>query len=131
MVKDYTVLDGMINNQSTVLKAAYDRGYAHGVTDGKDSMASVSVKHAREEYDRGYTEGWSAGSDAIMKFVVSKFVEIPSDVEIMTDDTKQILKDASNYIDRLLNSGLGKQKSLEYLKKFIETENNKEEEVQN
>ena len=75
MVKDYTVLDGMINNQTAVLKAAYDRGYAHGMIDGKDSMTSVVVKEARERYDEGFRMGYSSGSDAVMEHVVKKFVE--------------------------------------------------------
>ena len=125
MVKDYTVLDGMTNNQRAVLKAAYDRGYEHGIVDGKDSMASASAKHAKEEYDRGFNDGWAGGSDAVMENVVKKIlgknkhIDVPSNKEVVTVD---LIKDALEYIERLLNSGLGKKKSLEFLRKFIESE---------
>ena len=61
MMKDYTVLDGMITNQSAVLKAAYDRGYAHGLTDGAEKTTSEMSKAERKNYDKGYMEGYKAG----------------------------------------------------------------------
>ena len=133
MVKDYTVLDGMINNQASVLKDAYDRGYVHGMADGKDSMASEVVRQSREKYDEGFKEGYTAGSDAVMEHVVKKIVgiedvQLPEEKETVTKD--MILK-SLDYIERLLHSGLGKKQSLEYLKKFIESEASGEEKVKN
>ena len=74
MTKDYTVLDGMITNQAAVIKAAYDRGYSHGVADGENSMQSELVRQCRAEYDKGYHAGYTAGSDAVMEHVVQKLV---------------------------------------------------------
>ena len=61
MMKDYTVLDGMITNQSAVLKAAYDRGYTHGLADGIDKTTFEMSKKDRKDYDKGYMEGYKAG----------------------------------------------------------------------
>ena len=124
MVKDYTVLDGMISNQTNVLKAAYERGYAHGVIDGKDSFASVLAKASKEKYDDGFHDGYSAGSDAVMENVVKKLINdgalsLPNGETVVTQD---IVEKSLQYIERLLKTGLGKKKSLEYLKKFIESE---------
>lgn len=66
MMKDYTVLDGMITNQSAVLKAAYERGYAHGVVDGRDKATSEISKTDRKDYDKGYLDGYKAGVQAGM-----------------------------------------------------------------
>ena len=125
MLKDYTVLDGMINNQVAVLKAAYDRGYSHGLADGKDSMASAVVKINREKYDEGFNNGYEAGSTAVIENVVKKILENNNLEGGMTEKEiidKDIIKEALAYIERLLKSGLGKKKSLEYLHKFIESE---------
>lgn len=62
-MKDYTVLDGMITNQSSVLKAAYERGYSHGFMDGKEKALSENKK----DYDVGYLKGYEAGVQAGMK----------------------------------------------------------------
>ena len=47
MMKDYTVLDGMINNQGAVLKAAYDRGYTHVLADGIERATTETSKEKR------------------------------------------------------------------------------------
>ena len=49
MMKDYTVLDGTITNQSAVLKAAYERDYSHGVVDGRDKATSEISKADRKD----------------------------------------------------------------------------------
>lgn len=67
MMKDYTVLDGMITNQSAVLKAAYDRGYAHGLADGIERTTSEMKKADRKNYDKGYMEGYKAGVQVSME----------------------------------------------------------------
>ena len=118
MVKDYTVLDGMINNQGAVLKAAYDRGYVHGMADGKDSMASKLITN----YDDGFRKGFQAGSDAVMENVVKKILKENTALKDKEKVTKDLMDDALGYIERLITSGLGKKKSLKYLRKFIESE---------
>ena len=124
MVKDYTVLDGMITNQAAVLKAAYDRGYSHGEADGKDSMASVVAKEIRDNYDEGFNKGYEAGSAAVMEHVVKKILSRRNIKTPNTEQraTKDVIEGALNYIERLIKSGTGKKKSLEYLRKFIESE---------
>ena len=49
----------------------------------------------------------------------SEHVDVLGNKEMVTPD---LVDDALGYIERLLNSGLGKKKSLEFLRKFIESE---------
>ena len=99
MRKDYTTLDGMITNQAAVLKAAYDRGYSHGVVDGEERKNS---ELSTEKYNEGFRKGFMAGLDAAMEDIVQ------SDKKAISHE---VIYDALNYIERLLHSGLGKQKS--------------------
>ena len=62
-MKDYTILDGMITNQSAVLKAAYERGYTHGLADGKEK----ALFEGKKDYDKGYLKGYEAGVQAAMQ----------------------------------------------------------------
>ena len=66
MIKDYTVLDGMISNQSAVLKAAYDRGYTHGIADGIEKSVQEINKKDRKDYNKGYLDGYNAGVQAVL-----------------------------------------------------------------
>ena len=51
MAKDYDVLNGMIENQSTVLQTAFDKGYKQGYEEGfSKKLAQVR----EEEYKKGY-----------------------------------------------------------------------------
>lgn len=51
MAKDYDVLNGMIENQGTVLQTAFDKGYEQGYEEGFSKNLAQARK---EEYKRGY-----------------------------------------------------------------------------
>ena len=56
-MKDYSVLNGMIENQKSELRTAYDKGYNHGVRDF-DLILATSKKE-EEGYNRGLEDAWA------------------------------------------------------------------------
>lgn len=56
-MKDYSVLNGMIENQKSELRTAYDKGYNQGVKDF-DLILATSKKE-EEGYNRGLESAWS------------------------------------------------------------------------
>lgn len=56
-MKDYSVLNGMIENQKSELRTAYDKGYNQGVKDF-DLILATSKKE-EEGYKRGLETAWS------------------------------------------------------------------------
>lgn len=56
-MKDYSVLNGMIENQKSELRTAYDKGYNQGVKD-YDLIFATSKKE-EEGYNRGLESAWS------------------------------------------------------------------------
>lgn len=63
-MKNYIVLDGMIDNQKNVLYAAFDKGYKQGVQDGKEE-----VWNAR--YLKGLNDAWDAAREICTNWVLS------------------------------------------------------------
>ena len=55
-MKDYSVLNGMIENQKSELRTAYDKGYNQGVKDFDLSLAAS--KKEEEDYKRGLETAW-------------------------------------------------------------------------
>lgn len=55
-MKDYSVLNGMIENQKSELRTAYDKGYNQGVEDF-DLILATSKKE-EEGYKRGLEDAW-------------------------------------------------------------------------
>ena len=55
-MKDYSVLNGMIENQKSELRTAYDKGYNQGVKDF-DLILATSKKE-EEGYKRGLESAW-------------------------------------------------------------------------
>lgn len=55
-MKDYSVLNGMIENQKSELRTAYDKGYNQGVKDF-DLILATSKKE-EEGYNRGLEDAW-------------------------------------------------------------------------
>lgn len=56
-MKDYSVLNGMIENQKSELRTAYDKGYNQGVKDF-DLILATSKKE-EEGYKRGMEDAWA------------------------------------------------------------------------
>ena len=56
-MKDYSVLNGMIENQKSELHTAYDKGYNQCVKDF-DLILATSKKE-EEGYNRGLESAWS------------------------------------------------------------------------
>lgn len=56
-MKDYSVLNGMIENQKSELRTAYDKGYNQGVKDF-DLILATSKKE-EEGYNRGLEDAWA------------------------------------------------------------------------
>ena len=72
-MKDYSVLNGMIENQKSELRTAYDKGYNQGVKDF-DLILATSKKE-EEGYNRGVNDLW----ESVCKFMDA---DIVSDKEI-------------------------------------------------
>lgn len=72
-MKDYSVLNGMIENQKSELRTAYDKGYNQGVKDF-DLILATSKKE-EEGYNRGVNDLW----ESVCKFMDA---DIVSDREI-------------------------------------------------
>lgn len=72
-MKDYSVLNGMIENQKSELRTAYDKGYNQGVKDF-DLILATSKKE-EEGYNRGVNDLW----ESVCKFMDA---DITSDKEI-------------------------------------------------
>ena len=72
-MKDYSVLNGMIENQKSELRTAYDKGYNHGVRDF--DLILVTSKKEEESYNRGVNDLW----ESVCKFMDA---DIVSDKEI-------------------------------------------------
>lgn len=62
-MKDYSVLNGMIENQKSELRTAYDKGYNQGVKDF-DLILATSKKE-EEGYNRGLELAWSCAKRII------------------------------------------------------------------
>lgn len=56
-MRDYSVLNGMIENQKSELRTAYDKGYNQGVRDF-DLILATSKKE-EEGYNRGLESAWA------------------------------------------------------------------------
>lgn len=56
-MRDYSVLNGMIENQKSELRTAYDKGYNQGVKDF-DLILATSKKE-EEGYNRGLESAWA------------------------------------------------------------------------
>ena len=62
-MRDYSVLNGMIENQKSELRTAYDKGYNQGVKDF-DLILATSKKE-EEGYNRGLESAWSCAKRII------------------------------------------------------------------
>ena len=72
-MRDYSVLNGMIENQKSELRTAYDKGYNQSVKDF-DLILATSKKE-EEGYNRGVNDLW----ESVCKFMDA---DITSDKEI-------------------------------------------------
>ncbi len=72
-MKDYSVLNGMIENQKSELRTAYDKGYNQAVKD--INMILETKKKEEEGYNRGVNDLW----ESVCKFMDA---DIVSDKEI-------------------------------------------------
>lgn len=72
-MKDYSVLNGMIENQKSELRTAYDKGYNQGVKDF--NLILEARKKEEEGYNRGVNDLW----ESVCKFMDA---DITSDKEI-------------------------------------------------
>lgn len=55
-MKNYSVLNGMKDNQADVLNTAFDKGYKQGLEDGR-------LEITKEMYERGLRDAWDAAGE--------------------------------------------------------------------
>lgn len=76
-MKDYSVLNGMIENQKSELRTAYDKGYDQGYVEGQkhDLEHTENIVRSHEkcksvleaEYERGLNDAWMCAKKIISK----------------------------------------------------------------
>lgn len=59
-MKDYSILDGMIANQRTVLQTAFDKGFKQGYEEGREKNLT---QLRDEQYKNGFEAGQIIGKD--------------------------------------------------------------------
>lgn len=79
-MKDYSVLNGMIENQKSELRTAYDKGYNQGVKD-IDFQLAIS-KRQDEAYKQGLHDAWECMKKICRIIPVDDFAKVFGDERV-------------------------------------------------
>lgn len=92
-MRDYSVLNGMIENQKSELRTAYDKGYNQGIRD-TDFQLAIS-KRQDEAYKQGLHDAWEC-----MK-KICRIIPIDDFAKVFGDERVKNLCDIITYISPL------------------------------
>lgn len=79
-MRDYSVLNGMIENQKSELRTAYDKGYNQGVKD-TDFQLAIS-KRQDEAYKQGLHDAWECMKKICRIIPVDDFAKVFGDERV-------------------------------------------------